>query len=326
MLMLISYMPALSGIEEKYFEGYKIDKENDTVVYSDEKHVYIDKKSKERCISVTTLISQYHAEFDEEFWSLYKAIEALMGLENFESIKPILLANKKADMKLIKKLDLGLSEEDIINKQLEIKESYRVNREAACQRGTAIHAQFENSFYGKKNFDFKNYGFAEISGDYTCHKDYYTLDLSKGVYPEFLMSVSSSDGVLRLAGQVDLLIINGSDAYIVDFKSNKKLDKSSYYDKKKKSHNMMKFPVSHLQDCNFNHYQLQLSIYAYMLQTLRPDINIKKLILYHIDHDNNETLHECTYLKEDVIKLLNHYKKKLKVQLALDRDKPVIIG
>ena len=40
-------MPALSGIEEKYFDGYKVDKENENVVYSDEKHVYIDKVSKE---------------------------------------------------------------------------------------------------------------------------------------------------------------------------------------------------------------------------------------------------------------------------------------
>ena len=26
-------MPALSGIEEKYFDGYKVDKENEKVVY-----------------------------------------------------------------------------------------------------------------------------------------------------------------------------------------------------------------------------------------------------------------------------------------------------
>jgi hypothetical protein len=60
-------MPALSGIEEKYFNGYKIDKENNKVIYSDEKHVYIDKESNEKCISVTTLISMYHEEFNEEF-------------------------------------------------------------------------------------------------------------------------------------------------------------------------------------------------------------------------------------------------------------------
>ena len=113
---------------------------------------------------------------------------------------------------------------------------------------------------------------------------------------------------------------------IVTHNSNKELKKTSFYDKKKKSNVMMKFPVNHLQDCNFNHYQLQLSTYAYMLQTIRPDINIKKLIIYHIDHDGNEMLHECQYLKEEVIRMLNHYKKKIKIKKSLDRDKPVIIG
>lgn len=319
-------MPALSGIEEKYFDGYKVDKENENVVYSDEKHVYIDKSSKERCISVTTLISMYHEEFNEDFWSLYKALEALLDNDVWEIIKPKLLANKNADIKFVNKLKLDLAEDIIINKQNEIKESYRINREAACERGTAIHAKFENSFYNQKQFDFKNYGFGEISGDYTCNKDYYTLDLDKGVYPEFLIACNSGDGFLRLAGQIDLLIINGNDAYIVDFKSNKELKKTSFYDKKKKSNIMMKFPVNNLQDCNFNHYQLQLSTYAYMLQTIRPELNIKKLILYHIDHDGNEMLHECKYLKEEVVRMLNHYKKKIKIKKSLDRDKPVIIG
>ena len=312
-------MPVLSGIDEKYFDGYKVDKENDKVIYSDEKHVYIDKDSKERCVSVTTLISMYHEEFNEEFWTLYKALEALLDAETWYFVKQKLLANKNADIKFVNKLNLDL-------KQNEIKEEYRIKRETACERGTAIHAKFENSFYNQKQFDFKNYGFEEISGDYTCNKNYYVLDLNKGVYPEFLIACNSQDGFLRLAGQIDLLIVNGNDVYIVDFKSNKEIKKTSFYDKKKKSNVMMKFPVNNLQDCNFNHYQLQLSTYAFMLQTLRPELNIKKLILYHIDHDGNETLHECEYLKDEVVKMLNHYKKKVKIQKSLDRDKPVILG
>lgn len=319
-------MPALSGIDEKYFEGYKVDKENENVIYSDEKHVYIDKESKERCISVTTLISQYHEEFNEEFWSLYKALEALLDQETWDITKPKMLANKNADIKFVRKLKLDLAEDAIVEKQNKIKEEYRIKRETACERGTTIHAKFENSFYGQKQFNFKNYGFEEISGDYTCNKDYYILDLDKGVYPEFLIACNSQDGFLRIAGQIDLLIVNGNDVYIVDFKSNKEIKKSSFYDKKKKSNVMMKFPINNLQDCNFNHYQLQLSTYAFMLQTLRPELNIKKLILYHIDHDGNEMLHECKYLKEEVIRMLNHYKKKLKIKKSLDRDKPVIIG
>ena len=118
-------MPALSGIEEKYFDGYKVDKENENVIYSDEKHVYIDKESKERCISVTTLISMYHEEFNEEFWTLYKALESLLEQEVWDVVKPKLLANKNTDIKFVNKLKLDLAESDIILKQNEIKEEYR---------------------------------------------------------------------------------------------------------------------------------------------------------------------------------------------------------
>jgi hypothetical protein len=72
-------MPALSGYEEKYFNGYKVDKENDDVVYSDEQHVYLDKTDCQKYISVTSLIHQYSNEFDAAFWSAFKALEAILN-------------------------------------------------------------------------------------------------------------------------------------------------------------------------------------------------------------------------------------------------------
>lgn len=91
----------------------------------------------------------------------------------------------------------------------------------------------------------------------------------------------------------------------------------------KKQKQTLKYPLNDLDDCNFNIYQLQLSTYAYMLQILRPELNIKKLIIYHIDHDGNETMHECKYLKKEVIRMLNHYKKQVKVQQQLNKNKPI---
>ena len=42
--------------------------------------------------------------------------------------------------------------------------------------------------------------------------------LEKGVYPEFMISYKSDDGILRIAGQLDLLIKDGNDIYIYDYK------------------------------------------------------------------------------------------------------------
>ena len=70
----------------------------------------------------------------------------------------------------------------------------------SCDRGTKIHADLENSFYTKKK-DI-NLSKFEIGGKFECRKDYCDLDLDYGVYPEYLVSRTSEDGILRLAGQV----------------------------------------------------------------------------------------------------------------------------
>lgn len=314
-------MPILTGIEEKYFEGYKVDKENENTIYSDEQHVYIDKASKQKCISVTTLIGKYENEFDEDFWSSYKTLEEMMDGDVWSIVREALLNKKVFNTKLLDKYNIN---KDSFNKRKsEIIESYRINRETSCARGTAIHAMFENAMYGNKHFDFNKYGYDELSGEYTCTKDYYKLDVERGVFPEFLISLTSRDNILRVAGQVDLIIKDGNDIYIIDYKSNKKIKKTSYYDKGKKSNIMMKYPLNHIQDCNFNHYQLQLSLYAYLIQQIYPEYNIKGLKLIHIDHDNNQTEIECEYLKEDVERMLKHFKKQLKIQNELDQIKQI---
>lgn len=73
----------------------------------------------------------------------------------------------------------------------------------------------------------------------------------------------------------------------------------------------MKYPLNNLMDCNFYHYTLQLSTYAWMLQKINPNFVIKDLILNHYDHNGNNTLYHCEYLKHDVEKMLYHYKKSL---------------
>lgn len=60
-------MPKAQHIEEKYINGIRVDKENETCAFNDEKHLYFDKKTMQPYISVTQIISKYCQEFDEEF-------------------------------------------------------------------------------------------------------------------------------------------------------------------------------------------------------------------------------------------------------------------
>lgn len=316
-------MPALQDIEYKEINGIKVDKENDEAFFNDETHTYYNKETMQKYVSVTTLIHGYSQEFDEDFWSSYKALEAILPPGEWMVLRSQLLNTKRIPKNLFSMI--SVTPDEFTCKKQEILQEYETKRKTATDRGTLIHSKFENSFYGNKNIDFKKFGCDGLHGNFECKKDYYRLDLKQGVYPEFFISLISRDGLLRVAGQVDLLVVDQNDVYIVDFKTNKEIKKNSFYNKNKKSNEMMKFPLNNLQDCNFNHYQLQLSTYAYMLQQINPEYNIKKLMLYHIDHDGNETLINCEYLKEDVERMLKHYKKQSRIHDELQRIKPIEI-
>ena len=47
-------------------------------------------------------------------------------------------------------------------------------------------------------------------------------------------------------------------------------------------------PVSHLDDCNYNHYNLQLSIYMYIILKHNPTFKPGKLILHHIQFEEED--------------------------------------
>ena len=301
---------------------YRIDKENADCVYSDEEHIYINKKDNSKYISVTTLIGKYSEEFDEEFWSSYKALEEIIDGDTFSILKKALLATKKFNPKILKKFQID--EELFAQKKAEIVAQYNATRNEACEHGTAEHLRKELSFYGKHDFDFGRYGYKDLSGEYDCKKNYYELDLERGVYPEFLIAVTSRDGILKVSGQIDCLIKNGNEITILDWKTNREIKKESYYNRSTKQHQMMKFPLNNIQDSNYWHYALQLSLYAYLLQTLHPEFVIKGLKLIHIDREQKEAEYEVPYLKEDVERMLKHYKRQLKIEQELDRLKPAI--
>ena len=51
-------MPKLQGIEDKYINGIKVDKENKDVFFNDETHKYYDKKTMQPYISVTQIVGK----------------------------------------------------------------------------------------------------------------------------------------------------------------------------------------------------------------------------------------------------------------------------
>ena len=90
-------------------------------------------------------------------------------------------------------------------------------------------------------------------------------------------------------------------------------------------------PCAHLDDCNFNHYALQLSTYAYIILRHNPPYLPGKLTLHHIVFEKDgedkfgypilkrdsqgETIvkevvpYEVPYLKAEVIAMIHWYKE-----------------
>lgn len=287
------------------------DKVNGDVGFLEGPHKYVNLKDDSiQYISVTTLIEGFGKEFDKEFVSAYKALERIIPADIWKKEKGGIWKGHKIPKDFLEVHDI--TQEELNKVQQDILDEWEETNRIACERGTKIHAQLEHSFYDAgSNITLKKFG---IGGKFECKKDYSDLDLEYGIYPEYLIYYDNPKIDLHIAGQIDLIVKNGNDIYIIDHKTNKKIDLKGFYNGATRTSDKMKFPLSHLDECNYNHYQLQLSTYAWMLQKLNPDFVIKDLILNHYDHSGKNTLYHCTYLKDDVEKMLKYYAKQKKLE------------
>lgn len=208
-------MPALKGIESKTLFGKIVDKENDNVFFNDLEHIYLDKNSGEKYISATQLIHEYSNPFNSAFFSKYKALEALADPDHFSLVKQGLLATQIWKPELLEKLKIDPVEFE--EKTQEFLKNWDDTRDEACSHGSYVHGILEESFYGKTHFDLANFGCPYVCGDYSCIKGNYHLDLENGIYPEFLMSYVTPEG-LHIAGQADLIVKSGNDIDVLDWK------------------------------------------------------------------------------------------------------------
>ena len=101
-----------------------------------------------------------------------------------------------------------------------------------------------------------------------------------------------------------------TDKFIVTHNTNKKIDTKSFFDGRTKSTIKMKFPLNNLDDCNYYHYCLQLSTYAYIIESYNPDFSIEDLVLVHFDHNDNMTVYHLPYLRKEVERMLSYYEKE----------------
>lgn len=195
------------------YNNLTVDKkgEND-IAYNDEYHKYWDTKTNIPSISVTTLIHNF-TTFDEAFWSSYKTLEALISEDNFKSVKGELTKNKVFNNSYYERFNINST--DFNNKKEEILAEWKRKRDESCIRGTAIHREHEMMHLAGKTKELQHLG---LGGKFKTDISNTIKVGEQGVYPELLISRISDDGILRIAGQADLIIVDGTDVYVLDYK------------------------------------------------------------------------------------------------------------
>ena len=144
--------------------------------------------------------------------------------------------------------------------------------------------------------------------------------IKEGIFPEHQMSIVGANWLnekkknksnkffsevivyskqLGIAGTIDLLVYNEEQNmyHLVDWKTNKKIEKSSFNDKKG-----ILQSSNHIDDCNFMHYSLQLSFYRYILERFYG-LEVGSQTLIHLKDDSFD-IHSIDYLNQDLINML----------------------
>lgn len=148
--------------------------------------------------------------------------------------------------------------------------------------------------------------------------------LTEGIYPEHFVYLKSAG----ICGQSDRVEVVKDTVDIIDYKTNKEIKHESFKNWDG-TYQKMSGPCIHLDDCNFNHYALQLSIYMHIILKHNPRLKPGKLVLHHIifekegedkygypilkrDAQNQyivKTLvpYEVPYMKTEVRNMINYY-------------------
>lgn len=218
------------------------------VKYYDEPHkYYVDNKE---LISVTTLIHRYQEDFDEDYWSEYKANE--YGVKKHHISRAWDFINKKGTIK-----------------------------------GSIIHDYTENVFYNKK-FDYpkekiyNEFGFDPVIKEYIKtkqHVDKFYND-SFGKLIPIKAELVIYDKIALIGGMVDMLFYNvrAGEFQIYDWKTNKDFTLTS--------NRRLKNELNILTDSDINIYSLQLGLYKYIIEKY-TSIKLGKSYLVWFSHRNS---------------------------------------
>ena len=283
------------------------------VKFQEDIHQYTNSKE-EVYLSATSLIHKYAADFDSDYWSMYKAIEELDS--NFKKNKKVYLTLKTTEY-LLSVIPYQLTKDNILEGQQKILKEWKVKNDASKIKGTAFHKGKENAILNSNNITFENA--SHKVQDYKVMFENKSLkelrdvnyhdSLPDGYYSELLLFHHG----YKIAGTADVVVIKSDDkgnrfVLVDDFKTNQEIKTENRFQK-------MKHPLQYLDDCNYNHYNLQTSLYGYLLECM--GFKVIHTRITWIDSAQNEIPFIFEYKRQQVISMLEHYTANKNIEAFL---------
>lgn len=179
--------------------------------------------------------------------------------------------------------------------QEEIKERWKKINEDSKVYGSKIHSVLEE--YNSSGTTVK--GYEDLINLYN------NLNIVK-LEDELLVEEKLHNHHYKLAGTADIIRLEDKGGFSVfDLKTNKKFNLYNQYSE------YMLNPVSHLTSCEYTNYSLQLSLYAFMYQSMTGR-NVNQLGIIHYNREENSfSYFPVTYMKSDALLILNYYAENL---------------
>lgn len=200
----------------------------------------------------------------------------------------------------------------------EVEAMWKKEKDDSLVRGKDYHAERQNSlnsigFVQRKNVECKvKYHLPTGEGDQRALGQQDFLLENNTVYTE-LMVWDEESGICGMADEVEVI---GNTIYVNDHKTNREIHKEGFY-VKNIGRQKLTGPVSHMDDCNWSIYCLQLSLYMYMLWKKNKHLKVGDLTLNHVqfDRDGKVTgvIHmKVPYLRTEVKAIVEWWKIKNK--------------
>jgi hypothetical protein len=293
--------------------------------FNEELHRYTDKNGNV-LLSATQFLGHFYSHFEdqEQFWLIYKSLQYLSDIDKPINIKKYsedldeLIGNTifsekqykqyqkyglsycNKDDKLFINIFSFVEQEEILRVCKLIKNSWIEGNKKSTRKGSNFHLSKENDQFKDKLFNFKGIDYPVIP-QYS-DIDWYNLEV--GVHVELKLILPK----FKLAGTADQIIILPNKKIICrDFKTNLEIKKANKYQK-------MLHCCSHLDDCNLNHYYLQLSLYIYMLEQFGYQFEYAEFHHYDLVEVTKDvyeiakdTIYPVPYMKDTIVEMLKWY-------------------